>query len=126
MKRTNETHAEGLAGEGIAPKTLGAKDCSVCCKGVAHVVFFKARSRFNFLGAAPARRMRHVPDEWQSVDVPVELRKIPGAPPLLVIVMDEPNKERKQRVGNDRRDGESESDGEREEERVKVGKIEPD
>jgi hypothetical protein len=25
MKRTNETHAEGLAGEGIAPKTLGQR-----------------------------------------------------------------------------------------------------
>ncbi len=108
---------------GHRTEDIRGQDCSVCCKGVAHVVFFKARNRFFFgCNASTVQTPCRGPKEWQSVDVPVELRKIPEAPPLPVVVKDEPKKERKRRVGDDHRDGESESEEEREEERVKWSK----
>jgi hypothetical protein len=115
----------GSAGRGHRTKDIRGEDCSSCGKGVARVAFFKARNRF-FFGCsastkeAPCRGSR----EWQSVDVPEELRKIPDAPPLPDAVKPDPERDRKRPVSEVRQTGESSSGDESERAEVKYIKEE--
>jgi hypothetical protein len=99
----------------------------MCNKGVARVVFFKARNRFFFGCSASTKEVPcRGPKEWQSVDVPDELRKIPGAPPLPHAVKPDPERERKRPVSEVHQTGDSSSGDESERAEVKYIKEELD
>jgi hypothetical protein len=54
----------------------------VCNEGAARIVFWKLRNRFFFgCSASTAEKRCAGPKEWQSVDVPDELRVDPSAAP---------------------------------------------
>lgn len=110
---------------GHRTEDIRGQDCTVCNKGVARVVFFKARNRF-FLGCSASTKEKPCrgPREWQSVGVPDELCKIPEAPSLPVAAKDEPKKERKRPVGEEHRGGGSEAEDQAKEARVKLIKEE--
>jgi hypothetical protein len=56
--------------------------CTACNEGTARIVFWKQRKRFFFgCDASTAEKRCAGPKEWQSIDVPDELRvDSPGAP----------------------------------------------
>jgi hypothetical protein len=61
---------------------IRGQPCTACNEGVAHVVFWKQRNRFVFgCNASSAEKRCAGPKEWQSVDVPDELRVDPSAAP---------------------------------------------
>ncbi len=52
----------------------------MCNTGKAHIVFWKARVRFFFgCDASTAEKPCSGPKTWQSIDVPDELRILPGS-----------------------------------------------
>jgi hypothetical protein len=59
---------------------IRGQPCTACNEGVAHVVFWKQRNRFVFgCNASSAEKRCAGPKEWQSVDVPDDLRVDPSA-----------------------------------------------
>ncbi len=99
----------------------------MCNKGVAHVVFFKARNRFFFGCSASTKEAPcRGPKEWQSVDIPAALRKIPDAPPLQHAVKPDPERARKRPVAEVLHTRDSSSGDEGEKAEVKYIKEELD
>jgi hypothetical protein len=61
---------------------IRGQPCTACNEGVAHIVFWKQRNRFFFgCNASTAEKRCAGPKEWQSVDVPDELRVDPSVAP---------------------------------------------
>lgn len=99
----------------------------MCHKGVARVVFWQAKKRFFFGCSASTKEAPcRGPRDWQSVDVPEELRKIPDAPPQPDAVKPDPERDRKRPVSEVRQTGESSSGDESERAEIKYIKEELD
>ena len=59
---------------------IRGQPCTACNEGAAHIVFWKQRNRFFFgCDASTAEKRCAGPKEWQSIDVPDELRVDPRA-----------------------------------------------
>ncbi len=69
----------GCRAAGHRTVDIRGEGCTVCNVGKAHIVFRKQRTRFFFgCDASTAEKRCPGPKEWQSMDVPNELRVIPA------------------------------------------------
>ncbi len=72
----------GSGRSGRRKADIRGQPCSVCNEGVAHIVFWKQRNRFFFgCDASTVEKRCTGPKEWQTIDVPDELRVDPSAAP---------------------------------------------
>jgi hypothetical protein len=99
----------GSARRGHRTEDIRGQECTACYKGEARIVFYQARTRFFFGCSASTKEAPcRGPKEWQSVDVPEALRKIPGAPPSPVAAKLDREKTKKRDVSDvQRADGAS-------------------